>query len=358
MPSTDLFIAGAGPAGLAAGIAARRRGLRVTIADARTPPIDKACGEGLMPDALAAARILGLEVPRELGMAFHGIRFAGAGGQVEAIFPEGHGLGICRRALHLWLVERALESGVDIRWGTVVQGDRIDARWIVGADGTQSSIRRRAGLENFSRRTVRYGFRRHYASAPQTSFVEIHWGPRCQFYITPVAASQTCLVLTTSDPRLRIDDALPLFPELLRRFSGVPVHLADRGALSATSRLARVSKGNVALVGDASGTVDAVTGDGICLAFKQAVALADALAAGDLNPYERAHRRIARRPRFMADFMLLMDRNPRLQSRALAALSRQPQLFANLLAMHVGKLSLLDFALTSTALGWRVATAL
>ena len=48
----DALIAGGGPAGLAAAIALRQKGLDVLVADALWPPIDKACGEGLMPDAL------------------------------------------------------------------------------------------------------------------------------------------------------------------------------------------------------------------------------------------------------------------------------------------------------------------
>ena len=50
--STDVFAIGGGPAGLAAAIAARRRGFDVTLADSSVPPIDKACGEGVMPDGL------------------------------------------------------------------------------------------------------------------------------------------------------------------------------------------------------------------------------------------------------------------------------------------------------------------
>jgi flavin-dependent dehydrogenase len=48
----------------------------------------------------------------------------------------------------------------------------------------------------------------------------------------------------------------------------------------------------VALVGDASGSVDAITGEGLCLLFQQAVALAAALEAGDLALYQAEHRRI------------------------------------------------------------------
>ena len=49
---TDVFVVGGGPAGLGCAIAARQHGLRVIVADSAQPPIDKACGEGLMPDSL------------------------------------------------------------------------------------------------------------------------------------------------------------------------------------------------------------------------------------------------------------------------------------------------------------------
>ncbi len=54
MVTTDLFVVGGGPAGLATAIAARNRGWSVIVADARKPPLDKACGEGLLPDGVAA----------------------------------------------------------------------------------------------------------------------------------------------------------------------------------------------------------------------------------------------------------------------------------------------------------------
>ncbi len=110
----------------------------------------------------------------------------------------------------------------------------------------------------------------------------------------------------------------------------------------------------MALVGDASGSVDAITGEGLGIAFQQALALADALEREDLREYAAAHRRIARRPAFMADFMLLMDRWPLLRKRALQVFANRPDIFARLLAMHVGELPVLDFAAASFGLAWRM----
>jgi flavin-dependent dehydrogenase len=364
---TDVFVIGGGPAGLVAGIAARKKGFRVVVADAARPPIDKACGEGLMPDSLAFAAKLGISVPVSVGFPFKGIRFAGPGSSVEAAFPEGAGLGVRRTALHPILVEHAERMGVELLWGNPITGITEEAvvmgrtsmrtRWIVGADGGSSSVRRWAGLEHFRREARRFGYRRHYNAAPWTEYMEIHWGPGCQFYVTPVSASEVCLVLMSRDQHLRIDEALPKVPSLLRRLEGAPATTPERGSLCATSRLKAVTAGNVALIGDASGTVDAITGDGLCLAFQQAAALADALQAGDLSAYQSVHRRISVRPVFMGDFMLTMERWPALRERALAALASRPDLFANLLAMHVGRLGLIDFLTTGARLGWKVAFA-
>ena len=74
---TDVFIVGGGPAGLATGIAIRQRGLRVVVADLARPPIDKACGEGLMPQTVAELKALGVTLGPSQAVPFRGIRFIG-----------------------------------------------------------------------------------------------------------------------------------------------------------------------------------------------------------------------------------------------------------------------------------------
>lgn len=363
--STDVFVIGGGPAGLAAAIAARRRGFQVLLADCSAPPIDKACGEGIMPDGLAAARTLGIDLTASGAQPFRGIRFCGTDvPPVEAQFPSGYGLGLRRTALHHLMVEHAVEAGVQLAWGVRISGIREDgveadgrlvrARWIVGADGGHSAVRRWAGLDASERDSRRFGFRRHYRVTPSTDFMEIHWGDACQLYITPIGPEEICVVSISRNSRLRLDDALTQFPDVARRFAG-PGTL-ERGGVSASRRLKAVCRGRVALVGDASGSVDAITGEGLCLLFQQAVALAGALEAGDLSLYQAEHRRIGRRPEFMADVMLLLDHRTRLRRRALRTMASHPRLFARMLAMHVGEFSPLDFFTNGLAFGWHILT--
>ena len=362
METTDLFVVGGGPAGLAAALAARRKGLRVVVADPARPPIDKACGEGLMPDALAALGRLGVSLSPDDGAPFRGVRFLGYGSSVDARFPRGVGLGIRRTRLHEILVEHAVAAGVELRWGTPVSaietssaiaGDsRIAFRYVAGADGGNSSVRRSAGLDKFARDGVRFGFRRHYRVEPWDDSVEVHWAPGCQIYVTPVAADCVCVALLVRRPDLRMDQALRLFPDVEKRLAGADVIGPDRGATSAFRRLHRVVSGNVALAGDASGSVDAVTGEGLSLAFRQAVALADALALNRVSEYQHAHERIRQGPDWMASLLLLMDRSNWSCRRALRTLACRPEVFASMLAAHVGETSPASFASAVCSLGW------
>jgi menaquinone-9 beta-reductase len=337
MSGPDVFIIGGGPAGLAAAIAARQKGWSVVVTDGNRPPIDKACGEGLMPDSLRAAARLGIDIPDSIGFGFRGIRFHGAGRSVEAEFPRGRGIGVRRERLHEMLVERAVQAGVELRWGAAATGiDNLGARWIIGADGSGSRVRHWAGLDTYIRNSRRFACRRHYALAPWTDCVEVYWGEGCQVYVTPVGPCEVCVALISGAPQLRLPDALRnFFPELDERLASAPASSRDRGAITANMRLERVARGNVALAGDASGSVDAVSGDGLCLSFKQAAALTEAIGRGDLASYNRAHPQLAMRPNLMTKTMLLMDRGPAIRRWAFGAMSAQPWIFEKLLAVHV-----------------------
>ncbi len=337
MVNAGVVIVGGGPAGLAAAIAVRQKGIGVTVIDAARPPIDKPCGEGLMPDGVDALKKLGVTLGPCNSASFRGIRFIDGAATARADFRGPCGLGVRRPALHALLVERAAEVGVEMHWNTPFRECNAEgARWIVAADGMNSRVRQWAGFGDCPPSQRRFGFRRHFPVAPWTDTVDVHWGRDCQVYITPVAAAEVCVAVISRHRQVRLEQALRSFPEVYGALEGLLPTTPERGAITECRRIRNVCRGNVALIGDASGGVDALTGEGLALAFKQALALADALAAGNLQSYAAAHRRIARMPEIMARVLLSIDERTRLRRFAIRSLAAHPALFSKLLSMHIG----------------------
>jgi len=380
--NTEVLIVGGGPAGLAASIALRQRGIDCTLIDARPPAIDKACGEGLMPDSREVLAQLGVQLTETDGHRFRGIRFENAADRVDAYFPKGEGIGVRRPHLHRLLLDRAQQAGAHLLWNARVQlgdgesaddpdfefdaltdgyktalvnGKPIRYRWLVGADGQASSVRKWAGLDRTRRRLLRFGFRTHYRIAPWSDFVEVHWGRGGQLYVTPVAPDCVCVVYITRNPKCDRHNILDGFPEIARRLRGAEEVSQQRGAVTATCKLHRVATQSVALIGDASGSADAVTGEGLAICFRQALALADSIYSGSLEPYRRAHREIGKMPYAMGSLMLTLDRWPMLQIHAIRALACTPGVFRDLLHAHMGEKSLTSVVIRrGPRFGWNL----
>ncbi|MGA1982048.1 MAG: FAD-dependent monooxygenase [Acidobacteriaceae bacterium] len=382
--ATEVLIVGGGPAGLAAAIALRQRGIDCTVVEARPASIDKACGEGLMPDSRETLARLGIALTASDGHPFRGIRFANSLHRVDACFPRGAGIGIRRPHLHALLTARAEQSGARILWNSRIQlpgagsnsnlnaphgtlrsalvnGQPLRFRWLIGADGQASSVRRWAGLDRARIRSLRFGFRTHYRVAPWSEFVEVHWAPGGQLYITPVAPDCVCIVYITRDPR-RISagarvNILADFPEVAARLAGAELASHQRAAVTASCKLRRVANSFVALLGDASGSADAITGEGLAISFRQALALADSIHSGSLEPYRRAHLHIGKLPLAMGELMLTLDRWPALQVRAIQALAATPIFFEDLLHAHMGEKNLASVLLRrAPRFGWSLLT--
>lgn len=364
----DVVIIGGGPAGLAAAIAARKKGFEVVVADGAKPPIEKPCGEGMLPDALTALQDLGVVFDYGEGHPFQGIAFLDQDASAHASFVEGIGLGLCRPLLHERLIERAQECGVRLLWespvasmdGHVVKLSRgmLRAKWIIGADGNGSRVRHWSGLEASTHSTFRYATRRRYCVNPWSEYMQIYWGSTTQAYVTPMGPDEVCVVvMSEARERACFDNAFAEFPGLEMKLRSAKLTGRERGAVTAMRSLARVQRNNVALIGDASGGVDAITGEGLRLAFRQAFALADAMIADDLKFYQRAHRCLLRRPRLTGHLMLWLGRNPGIRLRVIRAMQHNPELFSRLLAAHTGKTTPTEFLSTGAWLGWQLLSA-
>jgi flavin-dependent dehydrogenase len=354
---TEVAIVGAGPAGLAVAIGLRLRGIDCVVAERSHGPIDKACGEGVMP--------LGIARLEELGVLDHldftrtapirGIRYVSENGvSACATLPGGGGLGIRRVALSAACFARAREVGVEIREGCNARwlgrdegdGQRLSlgdeplvARFLVAADGLHSKLRAQAHLDRGGPGgSRRCGLRRHFRIAPWSDHVEVHFAGNVEAYVTPVGRDEVGIAFLWDEAKHRhaggFEDMLPLFPALAARVANREASSASRGAGPLRQRVRGVVAEDFALVGDAAGFVDAITGEGVSLGMDTAAALVADFAeqrGGILHGYAAAHARAFRSYWLLTNALLALARRPAVRRAAIAVLARRPGVFEALL---------------------------
>ncbi|MFT5585331.1 MAG: flavin-dependent dehydrogenase [Cognaticolwellia sp.] len=321
----DLVIVGGGPVGLVTAIEGALAGLQVTVLEARTPDqgsLDKACGEGLMPAGMAHLRRLGVEIDPLNSHAFGGIVWEEQGFRAVGRFPHGEGLGVRRLALSRALRTRAEALGVMLRDGTratglapggvVTEQGVVSGRLIVGADGLHSRVRKWAGLSAGVGPRKRFGLRRHVRMAPWSDQVEVYLADGVECYLTPAGTDQVGVAFLWSGSKERFESLLERFPQVAEKIQGAPQCSPDRGSGPLHQRvhsvLSAVQGTPVALVGDAAGYLDACTGEGLSLGFKQGQALVRLFQSGHLARYPRAHARVVRLPYTMMKGLLWASR--------------------------------------------------
>lgn len=346
----DLVVAGGGPGGWASAIAAAVRGMSVILVEPRTGAVDKACGEGVMPSGVAVAQRLGIELS---GRPFRGIRYTEDGNEraasVTADFPSGCGIGVRRLELSRALAARGDSAGVVRCQGFVTGMTQTDdvvrlevssrgvrrtltSSWLAVADGLHSPLRAMLGLAGPRRSPLRYGLRRHYQfNSHVGDLVEVYWSADAEAYLTPVSADVVNVALLsrggTAFPTL-----LQKFPALQASLSGAEPVDAVRGAGPMGQRAAALRQGRAFLVGDASGYVDALTGEGIALALTTGEALGTCLAGDRPDGYPPQWRRLTRTSRLLTAGLLWASTTPALRRRIVPLAQRAPHAFSAVVA--------------------------
>jgi flavin-dependent dehydrogenase len=347
----DLIVSGGGPVGLVTGIAARQLGLSVLVLEQSSSLPIKACGEGLMPRAVSVLEQLGVSLDGAPELS--GIRFHDQGTVACAPFTGTPGRALSRHELMTRLDARARQLRVEVLSGYTLRDFRCSpsgvqvstsspdgpreysGRLLIGADGLRSAVRRKLGFELPAHHPPRFGAQRHYRCVPWSSWVEVHWHAQAEAYVTPLGADQVGVAVLSHGRPCRSEEWPQLFPQLMSRLGTSPSERL-RGAGPLEQRSRGVLAPGVALVGDAAGYLDALTGEGLAVGFAAALALVQRFAAGELPQYPRDHRALMAGYYRSTEVLLAFARHPRWRRLAVRLLSNYPQLFSALLAVSTG----------------------
>ncbi|HEX8845720.1 MAG TPA: NAD(P)/FAD-dependent oxidoreductase [Pyrinomonadaceae bacterium] len=330
----DVLIIGAGPSGSFAAEKLARAGARVALFDGRPAGEPKACGGGVTSKALKAWPHLLEAVGRTVG-------------EIEMYSPAGKRLHLklsepfaiySRTAFDSYLRDRAGESGAHVIAERVsfqqrgsenedwVLRDRTGTTWcapqLVAADGANSPVAKRlAGALPVSEMEVAFGYRTPLPvseSAPTVVAFLPGWAgyawafPRVDHISFGIATTQDAFDHPALDSLLwkfmvgyyiqRKDRKSPLWGA---RPGEVEIHAQVRRELEATAeRYAARIPGLAAktwdtrqatgvgwaLLGDAAGFADPVTGEGIYYALRSAELFAESYLDGKPLDYERRWR--------------------------------------------------------------------
>ena len=327
----DLLVAGGGPAGLAAAIFAAKAGLSVAVMEPHEGPIDKACGEGIMPAGRSLLEQMGVEPTT--GRSLAGVRYHRKGSSAQGRFRKGSGLGVRRLALSDAMWRRAADLGVERLQGRVRDVTQADGhvlaagmkgRWLIGADGLHSAVRQSLGIPLMPDRPGRFGIRRHFQTDEDSDFVDVYLGDTDEAYVTPVGGGLVGVAIISAAPK-RFEDGLAQFDRLRDQLGDAAGGIQGAGPFRCVS--SRVSLGRVALVGDAAGFLDPITGEGIRLGFEAAQLAVDCVLSNSLDRYEAGWRRIMRRYLRVTSALLALRRSRYAREAIVPALRATPFAF-------------------------------
>jgi menaquinone-9 beta-reductase len=312
MPSRDVVVVGAGPAGVAAAVTLARAGREVTLVDKARFPRDKICGDGLTAGALRLLEGLGLDPGTVASwQRVDDVVVRGPSGH-EVTFPLPRGRGtyaaVARRGdLDAALVDLARTAGVKVLDGhactdAAQDGDRVlltvagagdlDAGFAVAADGMWSPVRRHLGLATPGYRGEWHAFRQYFTGVgPRAARDLFVWfepdllpGYAWSFPL-PDGRANVGFGIQRGGKVARIQDMATIWPDLLAR-PHVRAVLGDAATGESPHRAwpiparidgAVLAAGRTLFVGDAAMATDPLTGEGIGQALLTGVLAAGAI---------------------------------------------------------------------------------
>jgi flavin-dependent dehydrogenase len=308
-------VIGGGPAGCSAAIHLARRGVGVTLLEARAYPHDKLCGEFLSPECTEILQELGLAPAlRALGpAAIERVHLTAPGAEWHGDLP-GPALGLTRRALDYALSQRAAALGVEVRAGvsvTGIDGDlregfqlrtsdgNLPARAVIAAHGRRGGLDRALGRRFLRQPQPFVALKAHFAGPPLPGRIALHGFPGGYCGMSEVErgsavggrAANVCLLVREPVFRRVTGDGPERIANFIQWLRAQNTHLDDW--LSRAERLderwlsvAQVPFGpkpaverEVLMAGDAAGLITPLAGDGIAMALRGGQLAAEHLLA-------------------------------------------------------------------------------
>jgi menaquinone-9 beta-reductase len=347
MDEFDVVVVGAGPAGSAAALAARREGATVLLLDRDDFPRDKPCGDGIAAEALDVLEGLGVQGVTAGYPAVPRLQLVGPGGAAVARRLPRPAHTIPRRIFDARLVEAAVEAGVELRRHTVraitqnpdqvTVDDQLRAHVLIGADGATSTVRRLVGQPMNPSGHMAFAIR-GYAPTRNTDEQFIvttrqQWPAYAwEFPIGDGTANVGYGEVLRGSPLSRAY----LETRLRAMLPGAePTGLRGHHLPLSTRRPAPVN-GRVLLAGDALSLINPFTGEGIFYAVRSG-ALAGAAAAGnDPAGYRRTLAEALGRHLRHSKLVALLSREPRVVDAAVRAADRDGAVFRRMVELGLG----------------------
>ncbi|MFI6075367.1 NAD(P)/FAD-dependent oxidoreductase [Actinoplanes sp. NPDC051343] len=347
MDEFDVVVVGAGPAGAAAALAARRGGARVLLLDREDFPRDKPCGDGIAAEALDVLEGLGVEGAADGYPLVPRLRLVGPGGAAVARPLPRAAHTVPRRVFDARLVAAAVEAGAEIRRHAVKKiaeagdGVLVDGRFwghlLIGADGATSIVRRSVGATVNPAGHLAFAIR-GYAPTSNTGEQRIittrqQWPAYAWEF--PIGDG-TANVGYGEVLRGRALSRAYLEMRLRAMLPGVePTGLRGHHLPLSTRRPAPV-RGRVLLAGDALSLINPFTGEGIFYAVLSGALAGAAAARRDPAGYRRAlGRRLGRHLRH-SKLVALLSREPRVVDAAVRAADRDGAVFRRMVELGLG----------------------